>query len=416
MKRRTEAEKVASAKLQTTDHNHEDLANEHDHSHSHEEHGHSHEGSMFGHSHSHSRPNELLQTSASSFMSNPAVRITWIGLFTNIAIAVSKGLGGVYFHSQALIADAIHSVSDMVADFLTLATVNVAHKIGTPTRFPLGYGKMESVGSFLVSGVLLFAGISVGWSSLLQILGNVLPPALFEYASMIQLGHSHSHSVGAVPKSLGHAHSHSLEPGHIETNVAPTTPEIPNINGAWLAAASIVVKELLFRKTLKVAKQTNSKVLIANAWHHRVDSLTSTVALVTITGGVLFNIAWLDSIGGLLVSVLIIKAGWGSFRNAWYELVDRGESKDSEVYGKIQSIINTDLQSEASIGGLELTELSVLSSGANTNVVAVISVAKDASLQYARVNAMEQKLKASIRADDKFVKNIFIEFQQKTEA
>lgn len=149
--------------------------NKHSHSHTHsaseEDHGadgHSHShgagsGLLHHHHHSAHEPNEFLAAGTASIKSNPAVRITWIGLIVNVALAVSKGIGGVVFHSQALVADAIHSVSDMLADFLTLATVNVAAKVGTPTKFPFGYGKIETIGSFTVSAILLFAGISVGW-------------------------------------------------------------------------------------------------------------------------------------------------------------------------------------------------------------------------------------------------------------
>ena len=94
----------------------------HVHSHSHDSehsHSHSHSGASMLHHHKHSmhEPNELLAGGASAIKTNPAVRITWIGLLVNVTLAISKGIGGVYFHSQALVADAIHSVSDMLADF-----------------------------------------------------------------------------------------------------------------------------------------------------------------------------------------------------------------------------------------------------------------------------------------------------------
>ena len=157
---------------------------------------------------------------------------------------------------------------------------------------------------------------------------------LYEIASHIHIGHDHSHTdLGSV----GGGHSHS----HVDGVGADLTAhrEIPNINAAWLAGGSIIAKELLYRKTMKIAVQTNSKVLVANAWHHRVDSLTAVVALLTVTGGVLFNVAWLDSIGGIAVSFLIIKAGWDSMKEAWFELIDRGEKPGSELYNKVEGII-----------------------------------------------------------------------------
>lgn len=235
---------------------HNKQSHSHSHSHSHsrttpeadgaDAHSHSHSAgsSLLHHHHSAHEPNEFLAAGTSSIKSNPAVRITWIGLIVNVALAVSKGIGGVVFHSQALVADAIHSVSDMLADFLTLATVNVAAKVGTPTKFPFGYGKIETIGSFTVSAILLFAGISVGWSSLLQIFEFVLPVQLYEIAASINIGHSHSHTdLGGVATSThnhGHSHTHTHTPMGTELT---THREIPNINAAWLAAGSVLLRK-----------------------------------------------------------------------------------------------------------------------------------------------------------------------------
>ncbi|CAL1185669.1 unnamed protein product [Candida parapsilosis] len=394
--------------------------NKHSHSHTHsaseEDHGadgHSHShgagsGLLHHHHHSAHEPNEFLAAGTASIKSNPAVRITWIGLIVNVALAVSKGIGGVVFHSQALVADAIHSVSDMLADFLTLATVNVAAKVGTPTKFPFGYGKIETIGSFTVSAILLFAGISVGWSSLLQIFEFVLPTQLYEIAASIHIGHSHSHAElgGATSSSSHDHHGHSTPTGAELT----THREIPNINAAWLAAGSIVAKEILYKKTMQIAVETNSKVLVANAWHHRVDSLTAIVALLTVAGGVMFNIAWLDSVGGMGVSVLIIKAGWDTLKEAWYELIDRGEQPGSDLYNKVETIISHELQSNAQLNQFKLKQLSVLSSGANTNINFVL-LTQNKSIDLITLNKYEKTLTDLIKQDDRFVRNVSIKFE-----
>lgn len=389
-------------------HSHDSHSHSHNpHSHSHDPHSHTHEGGLF-HSHSHSQPNELL---GKGFTTNPAVRITWIGLLVNVAMAGSKAVGGVIFHSQSLVADAIHSLSDMVADFLTLATVNVALKEGSFNKFPLGYGKIESVGTFMVSAVLLFAGISVGWSSLLQIFLYTLPPQIYEYVSMFQL-HTHSHGVPgtAVTDASSaavdaHSHSHALLP----TAVAPA--QMPNINAAWIALASIGVKEALFRKTMKVADETNSKVLVANAWHHRVDSLTAAVAFVTVLGGNLFNLAWLDGVGGGLVSILIIHAGWGSFRDAWYELIDRSDPPSSEHYATMKEIVVDELETVAlSLGKeLEFDEISVMSAGARTNLFLRFTTSRNFTLD--EMNQFEKDLLAGIKSKDRYVGKVFVDYK-----
>ena len=95
------------------------------------------------HAHTHGLGNPLLVLSRDQFKTNPGVRITWIGLLTNVGLAVGKFTGGVVFHSQALIADSIHAISDLVSDFLTLFSVGLATR--KPTHdYPYGYGKVET--------------------------------------------------------------------------------------------------------------------------------------------------------------------------------------------------------------------------------------------------------------------------------
>lgn len=384
-------------------HSHEELhshSHEKEHSHSHDE-SHSHSHSLF-HSHSHSHaPNELLTLGT---LSNPAVRITWIGLAVNVVMAASKAAGGMAFHSQALMADAIHSVLDMVADFLTLATVNVANKRGTVDRFPLGYGKIESVGTFLVSGVLLFAGFTVGWSSLLLIFEFLLPAHIYDYLLVLQV-HSHSHAHFDAP-SEGHSHSHGHEVG------AP----VPNINAAWLALASIGVKEVLFRKTMKVATETNSKVLVANAWHHRVDSLTAGVAFLTVTSGYLFGVSWLDAVGGLFVSMLILNAGWSTFRDSVLEILDRGLPRTSSQFIEVKLMVDEELQVAALATyalDVVLADLSVLTAGARTTLFLKLEAEQNHTLS--RLRELETRLHAGLQSRDSYLGKVLIEYTLKSE-
>ena len=113
----------------------------------------------------------------------------------------------------------------------------------------------------------------------------------------------------------GHSHSHSHSGADLGVN----------INAAWLAGGSILVKEWLYRATNKIAKQKRSSILASNAYHHRVDSLTAFVALLTISAShFLSNAQWLDPVGGLIISSMVIQAGWFNTKNALYELADVG--------------------------------------------------------------------------------------------
>lgn len=298
--------------------------------------------------HSHLQGNPLLILSREEFRRNPGVRITWLGLLINVGLALGKFTGGIMFHSQALIADSVHAVSDLVSDFLTLFSVGLASRKPT-SNYPYGYGKIETVGSLAVSSILTMAGLSIGWSSLCAIAGPVVPHTLLEFFS-----------------SHGHSHSHSI------------ADDVTNINAAWIAGGSILVKEWIFRATKKVAEDTKSNVLMANAWHHRVDSLTSLVALVTISSGYLFNIQSLDAFGGLLVSGLVIKAGADGMVVSINELIDRSLSKSDPRYLEIEKMTAEVLSKLVSNNNSKkpygLTDMTVLTSGPNIHAHVVLQV------------------------------------------
>ncbi|KAL8823519.1 MAG: hypothetical protein Q9191_005781 [Dirinaria sp. TL-2023a] len=275
--------------------------------------GHSHGG---GHHHHH-HDNTYL-TSANK--KDAGVRITRIGLYVNLVMAVGKGFGGWLFHSHALVADAGHALTDLVSDFMTLGTVAWALKPPT-SRFPSGYGKIESLGSLGVSSLLLTGGILMGLNAC-----DVLCHEFFDFHFL--------------PRMAAHTHSHMP----------------PNINAAWLAAGSIVVKEWLYRATMKVAKERKSSVLASNAVHHRVDCLTSVVALIAIGGSRLLpDATWLDPTGGLIVSLMVIRAGWLNTGAALLELADVG--MDEEIKHSIRkaatNALSTLATDEASVRGIQ---------------------------------------------------------------
>ena len=175
-----------------------------------------------GHSHSHSHHHDNTYLTSSN-KKDAGVRITRIGLYVNLIMAVGKGIGGYYFNSQALVADAFHALTDLVSDFMTLGTVSWSLKPPT-SRFPRGYGKIESLGSLGVSSLLLVGGILMGLNAC-----EVLYHEFF-FDAAASAGHGHSH--GGI---FGHSHSHN------------TMDLGPNINAAWLAGGSIIVKEYLYR-------------------------------------------------------------------------------------------------------------------------------------------------------------------------
>ncbi|GEM12858.1 calciumion transporter [Rhodotorula toruloides] len=251
------------------------------------EHGHSH-GHPHGHGHGgHSHGIEETQQLSSAFASlrnpsqlDPGSRITLVGLVANVGLTALKGVAGYVLASSALLADAAHSGSDLVADVVTLASYRIG-RWEPSTRYPYGYGKFESLGSLVVS-FLLFAtaaGICLhSYHHLLLSLATIpsIPPDLL-----------------ASLDFLPHGHVHGPDASHTD---APAADGIVDARAMYFAAASIVIKEWLYRSTLKVARQQHSNVLLANAYHHRSDSLGSLVALVAI-GAARVGYPMLDPLG-----------------------------------------------------------------------------------------------------------------------
>lgn len=183
----------------------------------------SHAGHSHGHGHGHNHDNTYL---TSSNRNDAGVKITRVGLFVNLGMAIGKGVGGYVFHSQALIADGFHALTDLVSDFMTLATISWSLKPATD-RFPSGFGKIEGLGALGVSGLLLFGGMGIGLNAL---------DALYTQFFIETAAHAHEHAEHShgLFSFLGHSHSHG---GHT----------VPNLNAAWLAGGSIIVKEWLYR-------------------------------------------------------------------------------------------------------------------------------------------------------------------------
>ncbi|EGE86927.2 cation efflux family protein [Blastomyces dermatitidis ATCC 18188] len=345
----------------------------------------SHSGHSHGHHHHHD--NTYL---VSKNKNDPGVRITRIGLLSNLAMAIGKGFGGYVFNSSALIADAYHAATDLVSDFMTLATVSLSLKPPS-SRFPFGYGKVESLGALGVSGLLLCGGFLMGLNAMEVLLTQFFPAVADCFAHLGLLGHGHSH---------GHSHDHELLG--------------PNINAAWLAAGSILVKESLYHATMKVARQRKSSVLASNAIHHRVDSLTSFVALLTIGGAhILPDASWLDPVGGLIISLMVIRAGWVNTKISLLELAD--VSVDSEMSASVEKSVRKAISALPDGAGseIQIREVQGIKSGQNNLMEVELAVPSSWSVGQTRVveEAIRQRVASRVRG----VKRLKVRFTPNTE-
>ncbi|KAF8590979.1 hypothetical protein K439DRAFT_1627409 [Ramaria rubella] len=241
-------------------------------------------------------------------------RITLIGLFTNVGLTAVKGTAGWYLHSASLLADAGHSLSDLLGDFVTLFCWQLSRRPRSD-KYPYGFGKFETLGTTTVSLLLIGGALGIGFHSYYLLLEALHPTIQSLPAgplqSVLQSAAEASESIAATA-ATAHAHEHTLDP-----------------NAAWFAAISVVAKEYLYRITKKVADDERSSVLRANAIHHRSDVWSSLVALVAILGSWAIPGLPLDPIGGLIVSVVILTQSIGLLRGAFGQLTDAGVSENT---------------------------------------------------------------------------------------
>ncbi|KAJ6016905.1 hypothetical protein N7451_000284 [Penicillium sp. IBT 35674x] len=334
-----------------------------------------------GHGHHHHHHDNVYLTSTNK--NDAGVRITRIGLVANLAMAISKFIGGYVFHSQALIADAYHALTDLVSDFLTLGTV--AWSLKPPSeQFPHGYGKVESIGALGVSGLLLCGGVFMGLNAGQVLLAHCYPEMAETLAHIGIFGHGH-----------GHSHSHGVDVMG------------PNIHAAWIAGGSIVVKEWLYRATMKVAEERKSSVLASNAIHHRIDSLTSIVALATIGGSYVFQDAtWLDPVGGLLISLMVIKAGWGNTITALLELADT--TVDDEIKTSVQTAASKALKEIEDGEQVIIRDVQGMKSG--QNYLMDIELAVPGAWAITRSRVVEEAVRQTIGSGVRGVKRVKVRF------
>jgi cation diffusion facilitator family transporter len=167
-------------------------------------------------------------------------------------------------------------------------------------------------------------------SSSLHTLAQYLPQGV--PSPLLEMFHSHG------PSAIPHDHSHGTE--SVDHDHSHTATAILNPHAAWFALGSVIIKEWLYRVTNKVATEEHSPVLKANALHHRADALTSVVALGSILGSSLGGFTFLDPIGGLLVSAVILQQGVSLSKVAVLEFLDAGmdqatERKITEIVQKV---------------------------------------------------------------------------------
>jgi len=188
-------------------------------------------------------------------------RITLWGALCNIALTIIKFFAGILGGSAAMVADAVHSASDLISDIIVIVFARISSQ-GKDKGHDYGHGKFETLATVIVSVLLLVVGVEMIKSSYQQI------------------------------RSV------------IEGNSLPA----PDTIALWAAVVSIASKEILYQWTARVGKRLSSQAVIANAWHHRTDALSSIGSLAGIGGAIVLGGKWtvLDPLMGAIISIVII--------------------------------------------------------------------------------------------------------------
>ena len=222
------------------------------------------------------------------------MRITFVGSVGNLILLLFKFVAGIWGHSSAMLADAVHSLSDFVTDVVVIVFVNISSK-PKDAGHDYGHGKYETLAISIIGLALLVVGVSLFWDSLHKV---------FDYW------------------------------------VLGEPLESPGWIALMAALVSILIKELLFQITYRVGKRQNSQAVIANAWHHRSDALSSIGTTLGIGGAILLGPDWhvLDPLAAMVVSVFIVKVSLELMIPAINDLLE--QSLPKEVENEILSIIS----------------------------------------------------------------------------
>ncbi|NPV50350.1 MAG: cation transporter [Candidatus Methanofastidiosum sp.] len=220
-------------------------------------------------------------------------RVTLIGLLVNIVLTIFKFIAGVLGQSTAMIADSVHSISDTASDIVVLLGFQYVKK-PVDESHNYGHGKIETLSTAIVGLMLIVVALFIVFSGTEKLLKSIQGVIL------------------AKPENIAF----------------------------YAAIVSIIVKELMYRYTIKVGKNINSSLIIANAWHHRSDAFSSIGTMIGIGGAIFLGEKWriLDPIAAIFVSVLILKVAIEILRDSVKELIET--SVDEETKKELLKVIS----------------------------------------------------------------------------
>ena len=251
-----------------------------------------------------------------------AVRVSVISIIVNIMLSLFKLVAGIVANSGAMISDAVHSASDVISTIIVIIGVKLSRR-ASDKEHPYGHERMECVAAVVLAVILAGTGLAIGYSAVSKIIkGN--------YEDLA----------------------------------------VPGILAMIAAIVSIVAKEIMYWYTRNNAKKINSGALMADAWHHRSDALSSIGALIGIAGARL-GYAILDPVASLVICIFILKAAYDIFKDAMDKMVDKSCSDEEEARIKemvlaVDGVLGIDLLQTRVFGNKIYVDLEIDADGDKT--------------------------------------------------
>lgn len=227
--------------------------------------------------------NRKRKTKSNKILTKVVFKVSLLSIIVNAALSFFKMIAGIFGKSQALISDAVHSLSDVFSSIIVIIGVKISAK-DSDKDHPYGHERYECVAAIILAVILIFSGIFIGYQAVLQIMAN-------------------------------------------DSNVV-----VPQMIALVAAIVSIAVKEGMYWYTRYYAKKVDSGALMADAWHHRSDALSSVASLLGVIAARM-GFPLFDAIASLLIVVFIFKASFDIFKDAIDKMVDRScdEQQEQEI-------------------------------------------------------------------------------------
>ncbi|MBO5246022.1 MAG: cation transporter [Eubacterium sp.] len=282
-------------------------------------------------------------------MQKVANRVSMITIAENILLSVLKLVAGIFAHSSAMISDAVHSASDVFSTIVVLIGIRLASK-EADKEHPYGHERMECVAAIVLSMILFMTGLGIGMDALKTIVAG-------NYSEM------------SVPGALA----------------------------LYAAVLSIVSKEAMYWYTRYHAKRIDSGALLADAWHHRSDALSSVGALVGIAGAMM-GFPVMDALASLVIFVFIAKAAYDIFKDAMDKMVDHSCDEETERQIRECVLMNEDVL------GVDLLQTRIF----GNKIYVDVEIQADASHTLAQAHDIAEAVHDEIEQNFPKIKHIMV--------